>query len=298
MNILIIGAKGQVGSEIVKKSALSKHQIIPISRTELDATECSKVFGFLNQLNPDLIINAAAFTAVDKAEDEPILVQKINRDFVLELALFCKEKQIPLIHISTDYVFDGCKKEAYLETDEPNPQGVYAKTKWAAEQAIQNTLREHLILRVSWVFGTNGTNFVKTILNLSLSKDEIKIVADQWGNPTAAADVARVVLELVDQSVEPSFKDWGIYHYSGLDSTNWYEFACCFIKMAKKQLGDLKIARLVAINSDEYTSKVQRPKNSVLDTHKIQNILGIKPHQWQDYLPELIAHFVKLRKEL
>lgn len=293
MKILVTGANGQVGSEIIKFFSATGHEIIEVTRKELDCISLGMVYSTLTTIQPDLIINAAAYTAVDKAEDEVNLAHIINAEFVQHLAEYCVRKRIPLIHLSTDYVFDGRKEGPYSETDIPNPQGVYAQSKLAGEQAIISQLKEHIILRVSWVFGVNGTNFVKTILNLASSREELSVVADQWGRPTAARDIARVLLDIVEKINQSSFSHWGIYHYAGEGKTNWYEFAKFFIKQAKEKGAVLSIKNLNPIKSEEYVTKALRPKNSVLSTQKIEQILGIQSHRWENDLPEIVDSFIE-----
>ncbi len=293
MRILVTGANGQVGSEIIRLFASTSHEIIALTRKELDCTNVDIVEEALSGIRPDLVINAAAYTAVDKAEDEANLAHLINAEFVQQLALYCAQKQIPLIHLSTDYVFDGAKTSGYCEVDLPNPQGVYAQSKFAGEQAIVSQLKEHIILRVSWVFGVYGNNFVKTILNLASSREELKIVADQWGRPTPARDIARVLLKIVGKIDQSAFSDWGIYHYAGEDITNWHEFSSVFIDLARKKGVNLTVAQLTPIKSEEYITKAVRPKNSVLDTTKIEKTLNISCHNWKDYLPEVVDSFIK-----
>lgn len=293
MKLLITGYKGQVGSELVSAFAPTKHQLVLVSRKELDCVDLHKVHSFLSEVNPDLIINAAAYTAVDKAEEEEQLALQINRDFVKELVSYCQQAEIPILHLSTDYVFDGMKSTSYSEKDTPNPQGVYGLSKWKGEQAIQEGLTQYIILRVSWVFGLQGTNFVKSILKFASYREQLTIVADQRGRPTAARDIARVVLYLVELINQPGFTAWGIYHYAGESETNWYEFAHTFISMAKEKHKALNWADLVPIRSEEYPCRVKRPKNSILNTDKIKKELGIECHAWQDYLPEMLDHFFK-----
>ena len=292
MKILVTGANGQVGSEIIRLFATTGHEIIAFTRKELDCTSVNAVSSALSIIQPQLIINAAAYTAVDKAEDEAHLAYLINADFVQQLAFYCAQKQIPLIHLSTDYVFDGSKAGSYSEIDTPNPQGIYAKSKFAGEQAIVSQLNEHIILRVSWVFGVYGNNFVKTILNLASSKNELKIVADQWGKPTPARDIARVLLEVVEKISKSSFNDWGVYHYAGEGVTNWYEFSRVFIDLAKEKGANMAVTHLTPIKSEEYITKAVRPKNSVLDTTKIKRTFNISCHNWREYLPEVVKNFM------
>lgn len=288
MNLLVIGANGQVGSEIKKVFATTDDSLIAWTRTECDCSQIHKVSAALSRLNPDLIINAAAYTAVDKAEDEVQLAHRVNADFVQELALYCDHKKIPLIHLSTDYVFDGAHDKPYKEHDTPNPQTVYGQSKLAGEEAIKSHLEHYIILRVSWVFGVYGTNFVKTILRLGETRTQLSIVADQKGRPTGARDIARVLLELVQKIKSPLFQDWGIYHYAGKGESTWYEFSCFFVEQAKKKGKRLTLQHIQPIPSEAYVTKAVRPKNSVLNTEKIEERLGIHCHSWMDYLDEVI----------
>ncbi|VEB38799.1 dTDP-6-deoxy-L-mannose dehydrogenase RmlD [Legionella sainthelensi] len=293
MKILVIGANGQVGSEVILQFGSTQHKVIALTRKELDCVHVGEVNSVLSSIQPELIINASAYTAVDKAEDESRLAHVVNAEFVGQLAQYCGHKKIPLIHLSTDYVFDGTKEGAYNETDITCPQGAYAKSKRAGELAITSQLQEHIILRVSWVFGVYGNNFVKTILKLASSRSELKVVADQWGRPTAARDIARVLLAIVSKINSPSFKDWGIYHYAGAGVTNWYEFSRVFIDLARNKGMMLPLAHLSPIKTEEYVTKAARPKNSVLDTTKIEQILGIDCQSWKNYLPEVVDGFIE-----
>lgn len=293
MKILVTGANGQVGTEIIKFFSSSEHEVYACTRDILDCSKLERVHGVLSEIKPDLIINAAAYTAVDKAEDEPDLAHIVNAEFVCHLVNYCSFKNIPLIHLSTDYVFDGEKEGAYHETDIPHPVSTYGRTKWEGEQAILSQLKKYIILRVSWVFGEQGKNFVKTILNLASSRKELNIVSDQWGRPTSARDIARVLFEIVQKIRHSSFDYWGLYHYAGQGVTNWHEFANVFLNMAKEKQLLLTLTDLNPIKSEEYPTRAIRPKNSVLDTTKIETILGIKSCSWKNDLPDVIDHFTK-----
>lgn len=293
MNILVLGANGQVGSEIVRLFSKTEHHIISYTRKELDCCDAEYVDAVLSVLECDLIINAAAYTAVDKAEDEPDMAYRINAEFVRHLAIYCSQRAIPLIHLSTDYVFDGSKQGSYREIDTPHPQGVYARSKWEGEQAIIAHLQQHIILRISWVFGVYGSNFVKTILKLASARSELNVVADQWGRPTAARDIARVLLDIVHKIRQPHFNHWGIYHYAGEGVASWYDFAQKFIMLGKANGLGLLVNNVHPIRTDAYKTKAVRPKNSVLDTTKIEQKLGIQCHAWSNYLPEMIEDFIR-----
>lgn len=296
MNILIIGANGQVGRELVSAFADTAHSIIATTRLQLDCTDNEiQIHHQLSLVNPDLIINAAAYTAVDKAEDEPELAYQINATFVKYLATYCAKSQIPLLHFSTDYVFDGAQSKAYQEDDPPNPLNVYGRSKLAGEQHIVSSLTKYLILRASWVFGVHGNNFVKTILKLASQKEELAIVADQWGKPTAAKDIARVVLILVTHLDQPGFSSWGIYHYAGRKPVSWHAFAKFFLAMAQQRNAYIAAYDVRAISTKEYPAKAPRPKNSILDTSRIEQVFGVTAAHWADFLPETLdAHCVFL----
>lgn len=293
MKIMVTGANGQVGTEIIKFFSSSDHEVFACTRSTLDCSKLDLVHGVLSEIEPDLIINAAAYTAVDKAEDELALAHVLNAEFVRQLAGYCYLQDIPLIHLSTDYVFDGEKDGSYHETDVPHPLSVYGRSKWEGEQVILSQLKKYIILRVSWVFGEHGKNFVKTILNLAATRNELSIVSDQWGKPTSARDIARVLFEMVQKVSDPFFDCWGIYHYAGQDVTSWYEFAIVFLDMAKKRGFPLTLTRLNPIKTEEYITKAIRPKSSILDTTKIETILGITCHSWKNYLPDMIEQFTK-----
>ncbi|HAT1797180.1 dTDP-4-dehydrorhamnose reductase [Legionella pneumophila subsp. fraseri] len=292
MKIMVTGANGQVGTEIVKFFS-SAYEVYACTRDILDCSKPERVHDVLSEIQPDLVINAAAYTAVDKAEDEPDLVHIVNTEFVCSLVNYCSLKNIPLIHLSTDYVFDGEKEGSYHENDIPHPLSTYGRSKWEGEQAILSQLKKYIILRVSWVFGEQGKNFVKTILNLACSRKELNIVSDQWGRPTSARDIARVLFEIVQKISRSSFESWGLYHYAGQGVTNWYEFASTFLKIAKDKQLSLTLNNLNPIKSEEYPTKAIRPKNSVLDTTKIETILGIKSCSWKNDLSDVIDNFTK-----
>ncbi|WED41912.1 dTDP-4-dehydrorhamnose reductase [Legionella cardiaca] len=288
MKILLLGSTGQVGSELIAWFANSKHEILSLSRKECDLLDPQKVFPALAQFEVDLVVNAAAYTAVDRAEDEVELAKQINGYSIKEVANYCQSRNIPLIHFSTDYVFDGLKSEGYTEEDLTNPKSAYGHSKLLGEQLIQAHLGKHLILRVSWVFSKNRQNFVKTILRLANTREELGIVADQWGRPTAAKDIARVIDTIIQKLDAGGFNNWGIYHYASQGPTNWYEFATSFLKVAKDRGYPLLLNRLQAIKTEEYPTKAQRPKNSVLITNKIEKIFNIECAHWDNYLLEVI----------
>ncbi|ASQ46432.1 dTDP-4-dehydrorhamnose reductase [Legionella clemsonensis] len=291
MKILLLGSTGQVGIELMAQLANSTHKVLPVSRKECDLSKPDSVKGILSQFNVDLVINAAAYTAVDMAEEENHLAYQINGFSVGAIASYCQSQNIPLIHFSTDYVFDGTKAEGYVEDDLTSPINTYGNSKLLGEQLIQATLGKYLIFRISWVFSKNSQNFVRTILRLAATREEIKIVADQWGCPTAAKDIARVIVTIIDKLSCDTFQDWGIYHYASFDPTNWYEFANSFLKLAKNKGHHFLLSRLIPIDTGGYPTKAKRPQNSVLITDKIERVFNISRGFWADYLPEVIEEF-------
>ncbi len=203
-------------------------------RAELNITQQEAVNSFVQTQKPDIVINAAAYTAVDQAESEPELAYAINHDGAANLAQACADNNIPLMHLSTDYVFDGEKVGAYTETDTPNPQGIYGKSKLEGDRAVESILEQYIILRTSWVFGAKGNNFVKTMLRLGKERDILKVVADQHGGPTWAGDIAITLLQLVKRWDDGDTNPWGTYHYSGQPVTTWQGFAEAIFEQAEK----------------------------------------------------------------
>ena len=233
MKILLTGSKGQVGFELRKKlSALA--EVIATDREELDLSNSNAIKNFIDDTKPNIIINPAAYTAVDKAESEPDIAYQINVKVPEVLALKAAELNIPLVHFSTDYVFDGLKKEAYVETDPTQPQSVYGKTKCEGEEKIR-THAKHIILRTSWVFGSHGNNFLKTILRLIQEKASLDIVGDQWGGPASSSMLADVTFKIVDMIFkDKNFNDYGTYHVTCEGETNWYGYASLIASEAMK----------------------------------------------------------------
>lgn len=276
MNILITGAGGQVGQEL-QKLLPDAHAL---THSQLDIGDISAVRNAVQAFKPHAIINAAAYTAVDKAEEEVEKAHLINHIGAKNLAIASEEQNTILLHISTDYVFDGKKTEPYSETDASNPQSVYGKSKLLGEQAVLEHCEKTMILRTAWVFGRYGKNFVKTMLQLGTTHNHLCIVADQFGSPTEAQDIANA---LIYMAKNPQF---GIYHYSGMPYVSWFEFAQKIFQAAHNQ-GILHIPQLEAITSEEYPTQAKRPKNSRLNLEKINNAFGIEACDWQQHLQDL-----------
>jgi dTDP-4-dehydrorhamnose reductase len=279
MKILITGAKGQVGSELVLEAEKRGHDVHGFTSSELDITNRLLVNDKLSGIKPSIVINAAAYTAVDKAEEEKEQAYAVNELGVKNLAEICKKLDIPLLHISTDYVFDGDKKEPYLETDSPNPTSVYGASKLAGEIALQNIWQKHIILRVSWVFGEHGNNFVNTMLRLAKNSNELSVVNDQFGAPTSAIDIAKVLLDLVIDDK----KNFGLYHLESNPNVSWHGFAQKIFEEAKLRGLIENIPLVNAINSSQFSTPVKRPVNSKLAAGK-----GLPAVTWPEALSKML----------
>jgi dTDP-4-dehydrorhamnose reductase len=235
MKILLTGKEGQVGFALHKKLALLG-EVIATNRDMLDLSDPQAIRIFIDQTKPDIIINPAAYTKVDQAENESELASQINAAAPQVLADKASELDIPIIHFSTDYVFDGLKNEPYLENDKVNPQSVYGQTKWQGEEGVRNH-KKHIIIRTSWVFSSHGQNFLKTIMKLIQEKTSLNVVSDQIGTPTSSEVLADVTYKIVKTIFnDPNFKDFGTYHMTLDNETNWYRYAC-FITDEAKRLG-------------------------------------------------------------
>ena len=289
MNVLITGAQGQVGKELSAIALEKGFNVIAASRAELDISQTQNVEQYMSQCQPDIVINAAAHTAVDKAEDELDLAFAINRDGAANLAIACSKLNIPLLHISTDYVFDGTNTASYNENDAVAPLGVYGESKWQGEEAIRQNLNHFIILRVAWVFGAQGNNFVKTMLRLGESRDELNVVADQFGGPSPAKDIAQTLITLVEKFQQNKTLAWGTYHYCGKEKTTWYDFASEIFKQAF-ELGILnKQIKVNPITTAEYPTAAKRPENSMLDCSKLASTFGIEMPLWKDGLKQVLT---------
>lgn len=296
MKIFITGANGQVGFELKNKlSALG--EVIATDLETLDLTNPDAIRQFIDQTKPDIIINPAAYTAVDKAESEPELAYQVNTLAPEVLADKAAELDIPLVHFSTDYVFDGLKNEPYVETDKTNPQSVYGKTKNDGEEKIR-THRKHIILRTSWVFGVHGNNFLKTILRLIQEKESLNIVGDQWGAPASASMLSDVTFKIVDTIFkDKNFNIFGAYHVTSDGETNWFEYAS-LIAAEAIQLG-LKVKcephHIHSILTSEYPTLAKRPLNSRLNCDKLKKTFMLDLPDWKDEVKKTCKDFFSFK---
>jgi dTDP-4-dehydrorhamnose reductase len=285
MKILVLGCKGQLGRCLNDQLINTEHEVIYTSREQIDIGDFEVAKNQILEISPDLIINATAYTAVDKAEEDQKTANLINHLAVKNIADICNQLKCWLIHVSTDYVFDGNSKVPYKEDDETNPQGAYGETKLKGELAIQASGCKHIILRTAWVFSEYGNNFLKTMLRLGAERDELSIVGDQIGCPTYAQDIARSIVEIAPQL--NSRKDNDIYHYCGDQPCSWYDFANAIFDQA--MTNNLKIPSIVnSIETSAYPTPAKRPAFSVLDCSKMENECGVLSSNWQEGIRQVI----------
>jgi len=288
--LLITGYKGQVGHCLIKQAQVRGWTILAVDRDELDITRADAVVETVGAFRPDVIINAAAHTAVDKAEAEVEASFAINRDGPLHLAEAAQQVGAIMLHISTDYVFAGDKNGLYLETDPVAPQGVYGASKLAGEQAVASACPRHIILRTAWVFGEHGNNFVKTMVRVGGQRGSLGVVADQLGGPTYAGDIAAALLTIAEHSLNGAELPWGVYHFAGEPHVSWFEFAQAIFAAAGKHGVLDKLPVVNAIATSDYPTPAKRPANSRLDCSKIRAAFGIAPSDWQQALENIRAY--------
>jgi len=294
--ILQFGTIGQLGLELIRLAEHEGCHLRAVTLEEADFTKPADVARTVEQASGiDLVINAAAFTAVDKAETEEPLATTINADTVGVLARACAARDLPLIHVSTDYVFDGEKPESYVETDMPNPLGVYGRSKLAGENAIRTSGTRYVIVRTSWVYSAFGANFVKTMLRLGAERDELRVVDDQYGSPTAAGDLAAAILTIAKRLTTASAKEhFGTFHYTGAGVTTWRGFAEAIFAQAGNWAGTR--AHVVPISTAQYPTPARRPRNSRLDCSKIEQVYGIHTVPWTEALGSVLSELKSARK--
>ena len=289
LKVALTGANGQLGYKLAKKLA-DKVNLLALDKSALDIANNAQVEKTLLAFAPDVIINAAAYTAVDKAEQEPELAKAINETGPENLAKVAAKLDAVLIHVSTDYVFDGHSDKPYVETDATNPQSMYGLTKLSGEQAIVQYCAKHIILRTAWVFAEYGNNFVKTMLRLAQSRPELGVVADQIGGPTYAGDIADAILSIVSQLNPDNEQRFGVYHFSGFPYVSWHQFACHIFEQAVTQKLIDKAPQVNAITTAQYPTPAKRPAFSMLNCDKVQQTFSITPSNWQIALNNLTLY--------
>lgn len=282
MKLLIFGKNGQVGSALMQLLS-GQHEVRGLDFEDLDLAQSDQIESTIQSYKPDWVINASAYTAVDKAQDDTELANAINHMAPAAMARACAEVHCGLLHYSTDYVFDGSAERPYLENDAPNPQSVYGETKLAGERAVMAEYTNAIILRTAWVYAEKGANFVNTMLRLAGERDELSVVSDQFGSPTLAYDLAVVSVSIVENTELDTLADVaGIYHATGSGMTSWFGFAREIFLLADKDV------KLNPITTKDYPTPAPRPHYSVLSNEKLQRVFGIALPSWQDSLTKTI----------
>jgi dTDP-4-dehydrorhamnose reductase len=279
--VLIAGRSGQLAIELQRAVSSAGHRPVAIGRPSLDLTSPSSLQAAIAGVKPDAVVNASAYTAVDKAEDEAELAAAINAAGAGALAAAAANAGVPIVHVSTDYVFDGTKDGVYLETDPPAPLGVYGRTKLEGEQRVAEANPRHVILRTSWVFSAHGHNFVKTMLRLARERTTVSVVDDQRGCPTSAGDLARAITTLLPRIVSDSASadTFGVFHAAGKGPVTWYAFARAIMDGAARR--GAASAAVVPISTADYPTRARRPENSILDSSKLGRVHDIDMPPWQ-----------------
>ncbi len=284
MKILIAGAQGQLGLALTRRLS-GAYQVLTPGRGDLDITDRERCAAAVTAARPDLVLNCAAYTAVDRAESERDAAFAVNADGADNLAMACRSAGASLVHFSTDYVFDGAAQRPYVEADAATPQSVYGASKLAGERAVLDSGVDHLILRLSWVYGNDGGNFYKTMLRLAAERPALRVVADQWGIPNYTADLADAVAIAITRPRVELARLSGLYHLSASGTTNWCEFARAIIEGA----GMAAHVSVEAISTSEYPTAAKRPAFSALDGSRFAATFGWNPPDWRDSLQRCLA---------
>lgn len=272
MKVLVTGVKGQLGYDVVKELEKRGMEAVGVDIEEMDITDVASVDAVIKAANPDAVIHCAAYTAVDAAEDNVELCRKVNADGPRNIARVCKELDIKMIQISTDYVFNGVGERPWEPEDKGEPKSVYGLTKYEGELAVREILEKYFIVRIAWVFGVNGKNFVKTMINLGKTRDKLTVVCDQFGSPTYTYDLAKLLVDMVQT------EKYGVYHATNEGFCNWYEFACEIFRQTGIEV------EVAPVTSDQYPTKAKRPENSRMSKEKLTENGFDRLPDWQDAL--------------
>lgn len=290
--ILVAGRNGQLATCLRDLAAMHGMPLVALGRSELDLQTCGELRGVIDRTEPSMIINAAAYTAVDLAESEAARAFLINRDGPAALADIAWQMNIPFVHVSTDYVFDGTKSDAYDESDVPAPLNVYGASKLAGEAVVLAAHPLATVIRTSWIYSPHGSNFVRTMLRLREAKPIVRVVQDQYGNPTSALDLAAAILQLVERLLTHDRRAMaGIFHLAGQGETTWYGFAQAIFDLLARR--GMQVPRLEAITTEQYPTAAQRPRNSRLDSAKAERVLGIRLPAWSCSLETCLDQLVE-----
>jgi dTDP-4-dehydrorhamnose reductase len=297
VRIAVTGKEGQVVSSLRERAACAEGlEVVALGRPELDLADPGSIFSALEAARPDIVVSAAAYTAVDQAEDEPELAFAVNAAGAGSVAEVAERLGVPVIHLSTDYVFDGKADQPCREDDAVAPQSVYGASKLAGEDAVARANSRHLILRTAWVYSPFGKNFVRTMLRLAPDRDEIAVVSDQWGNPTSAFDIANGILQAAKRLGEDhAFSAFGVYHLAGSGETNWSGFARHILDTSRRHGGPHAVVRDIA--TSEYPTKAQRPANSRLSTDKFASAFGWSAPDWRRSTEAVVERLVTATRD-
>jgi dTDP-4-dehydrorhamnose reductase len=287
--ILVFGSRGQVGRELVALAGARRVPAVGFARGEVNITDEAGVRTSIDVNRPAVVINTAGYTAVDRAEREPDAAVAANVTGPRVLAAACADAGVPLIHISSAYVFDGTKRTAYVENDRVAPIGVHGRTKAEGEAKIRETAKRHVILRTSWIYSIYGRNFLRTVVRLAAERDELKMVSDQFGCPTATIDIAEAILVVVRKLGEKPNTS-GTFHFAGNGRTSWHGFAEEIVRRQAFFTG--RVPKVVAIPAAEYASAAKRPANCELDCSKFQSTFGFRARPWQERVGEVVAQLL------
>ena len=274
MKVLVTGVKGQLGYDVMKELEKRGLTAVGVDIEEMDITDAGSVDKVIKEAAPDAVIHCAAYTAVDAAEDNEAICRKVNAEGTANIAAVCKELGIKMMYISTDYVFDGQGERPWEPDDERNPLNIYGQTKYEGEVAVTEALDSYFIVRIAWVFGVNGKNFIKAILNKAQTVDTLTVVNDQFGSPTYTYDLARLLVDMIQTD------KYGFYHATNEGICTWYEFACEIIRQAG--MGDR--VRVLPVSADQYPAKAKRPTNSRMSKEKLSDNGFERLPAWQDAL--------------
>lgn len=277
MKVLVTGVRGQLGHDVVNELEKRGAETVGVDIQEMDITDSASVDRVIKEAAPDAVIHCAAYTAVDAAEENEALCRRVNAEGTRNIAVVCKELDIRMIYISTDYVFDGEGERFWEPDDERAPKSVYGQTKYEGELAVQELLDKYFIVRIAWVFGVNGKNFVRTMLNLSQNHDTVRVVDDQFGSPTYTYDLARLLADMVQTD------KYGVYHATNEGVCSWYEFACAIFREAGIKMN------VQPVSTQEYGAKAARPANSRMSKEKLTENGFERLPSWQDALRRYIA---------
>jgi dTDP-4-dehydrorhamnose reductase len=291
-SIVVVGRNGQVARSLWDVLRAGNRNVVQIGRPDVDLLDPRSTTDAILALKPSIVINAAAYTAVDKAEDEPKIAEAINSTGAEIIARAAALAGAPVVHFSTDYIFDGTKRSPYLESDSPMPLGVYGRTKLAGEQRVATANPRHVILRTAWVFSPFGNNFVKTILRLSKDRPELRIVGDQYGNPTYAGDLAQAVAALAPKitGASPDSDCFGVFHAVNRGATTWFQFTRTIVEAAVlRGAGNVPV---LPIATEDYPTRAQRPAYSILSTDKLRAIYGIQLPPWEQALSHCLDELI------